>query len=134
MKTVDYSLFGSRARATTRAHISYCTLFPFLAHSVLLESRFEKIKVDGPSRVQGNHYIFHIFGIPILGIFNKEISAICIIDFREPPYNLHNFFLITSIGCIAAGVTLILAILLIYFWLSVQRAYVELGNNEYMYR
>jgi len=37
------------------------------------------------------------------------------------------------LGCIAAGVTLILAILLIYFWLSVQRAYVELGNNEYMY-
>ena len=29
--------------------------------------------------------------------------------------------------------TLVVAILLIYFWIAVQRAYTELGNNDYMY-
>jgi len=36
-------------------------------------------------------------------------------------------------GIVAGGVTLVIAILLIYFWAAVQRAYVELGNNDYMY-
>lgn len=36
-------------------------------------------------------------------------------------------------GVVAGVVVLIVAILLIYFWMAVQRAYVELGNNDYMY-
>ena len=37
-------------------------------------------------------------------------------------------------GVIASVITLILAILLIYFWSVVQRAFVELGNDDRMYR
>jgi len=36
-------------------------------------------------------------------------------------------------GVIASVITLILAILLIYFWSVVQRAFVELGNDDRMY-
>jgi len=36
-------------------------------------------------------------------------------------------------GVVAGVVTLIISLLLIYFWAAVQRAYVELGNNDYMY-
>jgi len=37
------------------------------------------------------------------------------------------------IGIVSAGVTLVISTLIIYFWVAVQRAFVELGNNDYMY-
>lgn len=37
------------------------------------------------------------------------------------------------VAVIAGVVVFIASILLIYFWIAVQRAYVELGNNDYMY-
>ena len=37
-------------------------------------------------------------------------------------------------GVIASVITVILTILLIYFWSVVQRAFVELGNDDRMYR
>ena len=41
---------------------------------------------------------------------------------------------INAIVAVIAGVVVFIAsILLIYFWVAVQRAYVELGNNDYMY-
>jgi len=43
------------------------------------------------------------------------------------------FFFHVITGAVAAGVVLIISFLLIYFWIAVQRAYVELGNNDYMY-
>jgi len=43
------------------------------------------------------------------------------------------FFMNVIMGVVAGGVVLIITILLIYFWAAVQRAYVELGNNDYMY-
>ena len=42
---------------------------------------------------------------------------------------MFNIFL----GAVAGGVVFILSILLIYFWIAIQRAYIELGNNDYMY-
>ncbi len=43
------------------------------------------------------------------------------------------FFLNVIMGVIAGVVVLVLGFLLIYFWVAVQRAYVELGNRDYMY-
>lgn len=43
------------------------------------------------------------------------------------------FFYNVIAGAVAGVVVLILSILLIYFWVAVQRAYIELGNNDYMY-
>lgn len=43
------------------------------------------------------------------------------------------FFLNVIMGVVAAVVVLIISFLLIYFWSAIQRAYVELGNNDYMY-
>jgi len=41
---------------------------------------------------------------------------------------------VNAIVAVIAGVTvLIVSGLLLYFWMAVQRAYVELGNNDYMY-
>lgn len=43
-------------------------------------------------------------------------------------------FFMNVIGAVVAGVVvLIIAIILIYFWAAVQRAYSELGSNDYMY-
>jgi len=43
------------------------------------------------------------------------------------------FFFNVIAGAVAGGVVFILSILLIYFWIAIQRAYIELGNNDYMY-
>ncbi len=43
------------------------------------------------------------------------------------------FFINIIMGVIAGVVVLILGFLLIYFWAAVLRAYVELGNRDYMY-
>lgn len=43
------------------------------------------------------------------------------------------FFLNVIMGVVSGVVVLILALLMIYFWVAVQRAYVELGNRDYMY-
>lgn len=43
------------------------------------------------------------------------------------------FFLNVIMGVVAGGVVLTISILLVYFWTAVQRAYVELGSNDYMY-
>merc|ERR1711981_833202 len=37
------------------------------------------------------------------------------------------------VGIVATVVTLVISALLIYFWAAVQRAFMELGNNDYMY-
>jgi len=37
------------------------------------------------------------------------------------------------LGIVSGVVTLVISALLIYFWAAVQRAFVELGNNDYMY-
>lgn len=42
-------------------------------------------------------------------------------------------FINAIVGVIAGVLTLITTFLLVYFWIAVQRAYVELGNNDYMY-
>lgn len=39
----------------------------------------------------------------------------------------------TIMGIVCAAVVLILAFLFIYFWVAVQKAYIELGNRDYMY-
>merc|ERR1711981_259541 len=36
------------------------------------------------------------------------------------------------VGIVATVVTLVISALLIYFWAAVQRAFMELGNNDYM--
>ena len=41
---------------------------------------------------------------------------------------------VNAIVAVIAGVTVLISSgLLLYFWIAVQRAYVELGNNDYMY-
>ena len=41
---------------------------------------------------------------------------------------------VNAIVAVIAGVTVLISSgLLLYFWMAVQRAYVELGNNDYMY-
>ena len=36
-------------------------------------------------------------------------------------------------GIVSAAILLIFSFLLVYYWVSVQQAYVELGNRDYMY-
>ena len=36
-------------------------------------------------------------------------------------------------GIVSAAILLIVSFLLVYYWVSVQQAYVELGNRDYMY-
>jgi len=43
------------------------------------------------------------------------------------------FYFNLIMGIVAAAVLLILAFLFIYFWAAVQKAYIELGNRDYMY-
>jgi len=43
------------------------------------------------------------------------------------------FYFNLIMGIVAAAVVLILAFLFIYFWVAVQKAYIELGNRDYMY-
>merc|ERR1711997_1427793 len=43
------------------------------------------------------------------------------------------FFFNIIMGIVSAAVILILAFLMIYFWVAVQKAYIELGNRDYMY-
>jgi hypothetical protein len=43
------------------------------------------------------------------------------------------FMLNVIMGVVAGTVVLVISVLLIYFWAAVQRAYTELGNNDYMY-
>jgi len=43
------------------------------------------------------------------------------------------FFYKIIMGIVCAAVVLILAFFFIYFWVAVQKAYIELGNRDYMY-
>ncbi len=43
------------------------------------------------------------------------------------------FFVSYIMGAISTGIFLIATFLFIYFWLTVQRAYKEIGNRDYMY-
>lgn len=43
------------------------------------------------------------------------------------------FYYNTIMGIVCAAVVLILAFLFVYFWVAVQKAYIELGNRDYMY-
>merc|ERR1712126_511626 len=43
------------------------------------------------------------------------------------------FFIEVMMGIVSAAVLLIFSFLLVYYWVSVQQAYVELGNRDYMY-
>ena len=43
------------------------------------------------------------------------------------------FFMSHVMGAISAGVVLVIAFLFFYFWFAVQKAYVEIGNRDYMY-
>jgi len=43
------------------------------------------------------------------------------------------FFIKVMMGIVMAAVLLIFSFLLVYYWVSVQQAYVELGNRDYMY-
>jgi len=44
------------------------------------------------------------------------------------------FFYKVLLGVVAAVFLLIFSFLLVYYWVAVQQAYVELGNRDYMYR
>jgi len=43
------------------------------------------------------------------------------------------FYFNLIMGIVAAAVVLILSFLFIYFWVAVQKAYIELGTRDYMY-
>jgi len=43
------------------------------------------------------------------------------------------FYYYLIMGIVAAAVVLILSFLFIYFWVQVQKAYIELGTRDYMY-
>lgn len=43
------------------------------------------------------------------------------------------FFYQIIMGIVSAAILLIVSFLLVYYWVSVQQAYVELGNRDYMY-
>lgn len=43
------------------------------------------------------------------------------------------FYFNIIMGIVSAAVILILAFLMVYFWVAVQKAYIELGNRDYMY-
>ena len=43
------------------------------------------------------------------------------------------FFLNVIMGAVSVGVVIVMTCFLFYFWVAVQRAYVELGNRDYMY-
>jgi len=43
------------------------------------------------------------------------------------------FFIEIMMGIVSAAILLIVSFLLVYYWVSVQQAYVELGNRDYMY-
>jgi len=43
------------------------------------------------------------------------------------------FFMELMMGIVSAAILLIVSFLMVYYWVSVQQAYVELGNRDYMY-
>jgi len=43
------------------------------------------------------------------------------------------FFMELMMGIVSAAILLIVSFLAVYYWVSVQQAYVELGNRDYMY-
>jgi len=131
--------------------------FYFTLEKTLKENLVDQNDID-MVLANAREYSWHAFlgaavesGVYALVCLLMMIGASCQVRGLMVPYLILQMVCIISMVCLGTGVTiglcfinlivgviagvvvLVVAILLIYFWVAVQKAYVELGNNDYMY-